>query len=169
MSKNELDEDLEAKLNRFEEALGSIEAKVAPFLKKPVNEMVPRLTPTENAKLNMSYSYALNALYYMLLKCQGVSPNDHPVKKDLDRIKRYMAKTSAVDKTIKAKTAAEQTKGEANDGASEVQTKDTGKGKPKNSSNAKASSSSASPAAKRKQPTQPSAKKKPKKKKRRKK
>lgn len=60
--------------------------------------MVPRLTPTENAKLNMAYSYTLNALYYMLLKTQGVSPEGHPVKKDLERVKRYMVKTQEAEK-----------------------------------------------------------------------
>ena len=107
MSAKELDGEIETKLSRFDEALDSIESKVVPFLKKPVSEMVPRLTPTENAKLNMTYSYALNALYYMLLKCQGVQPNDHPVKKDLDRVKRYMAKTLDVDKALKAKSQAQ--------------------------------------------------------------
>mmetsp|Transcript_2578 Transcript_2578/g.3270 ORF Transcript_2578/g.3270 Transcript_2578/m.3270 type:complete len:155 (-) Transcript_2578:1496-1960(-) len=93
--------EMEKKFARFNQALSSIENEVAPFVSSPLGEIVPRLSSVENAKLSMAYSYSINALFYMYLKTQGVSPSDHPVKKDLERIKRYMAKTIAMDKTLK--------------------------------------------------------------------
>jgi len=37
-------------------------------------------------------AYTINTLFYVYLKTQGVSPTNHPVKQELERIKLYIKK-----------------------------------------------------------------------------
>mmetsp|Transcript_7702 Transcript_7702/g.8840 ORF Transcript_7702/g.8840 Transcript_7702/m.8840 type:complete len:173 (-) Transcript_7702:59-577(-) len=99
----DIHQDMKKKMEVFDKALTMIEKRVSPFVSSPLDEVMSQLTPVENAKLNMAYGYAINSLFYMYLKTQGVSPDEHPVKKDLERIKRYMAKTMAADKKTQDK------------------------------------------------------------------
>lgn len=45
------------------------------------------VSPADRAKLNLQMAYGVTSLFYMFLKTQGVSPSNHPVKAELDRIK----------------------------------------------------------------------------------
>ncbi|XP_060781506.1 nuclear nucleic acid-binding protein C1D [Neoarius graeffei] len=49
-----------------------------------------KLTPLEQAKLDLMSAYALNSLFWMYLVTQGVNPKDHGIKQELERIRTYM-------------------------------------------------------------------------------
>jgi exosome complex protein LRP1 len=94
-----------ALLDRFEGALGKIEEKLNPFLSMPSKELVGQLSPEANAKLNLAYSYGLNSLFYMHLKTQGVDTQQHPVKTEMERVKRYMLRTKEMEEKNKGRKA----------------------------------------------------------------
>ncbi|RZF36622.1 hypothetical protein LSTR_LSTR007325 [Laodelphax striatellus] len=41
-------------------------------------------------------SFTVTSLFWAYLKTQGVDPNEHPVKQELDRIKQYIAKSKVI-------------------------------------------------------------------------
>lgn len=45
------------------------------------------VSPADRAKLNLQVAYGMNSLFYMFLRTQGVSPLNHPVKAELERIR----------------------------------------------------------------------------------
>ncbi|KAN0030026.1 hypothetical protein ACTA71_008170 [Dictyostelium dimigraforme] len=89
---SDLPADIKQDITNFENVLDRLELQLEPFFKVPLKEHQGSLTPIENAKLNITVAYALNSLFYMYLQTQGVSPHDHPVKTELDRIKPYILK-----------------------------------------------------------------------------
>ncbi|CAM9462828.1 unnamed protein product [Choristocarpus tenellus] len=54
------------------------------------------LAQADRAKLSLTLAYGISSLFYMFLKTQGVSPKDHPVKEELDRIRAYMGRLKTV-------------------------------------------------------------------------
>mmetsp|Transcript_4299 Transcript_4299/g.6363 ORF Transcript_4299/g.6363 Transcript_4299/m.6363 type:complete len:175 (+) Transcript_4299:154-678(+) len=102
---SKLPAEIDGVLNRFDKALTNIEKKLEPFTDTPVKEIEQKLKATEKAKLNLVYSYTLNSLFYMYLKIQGVSPQNHPVRRELDRVKRQMVKTVKLEKQLESKSA----------------------------------------------------------------
>ncbi|KAM9946739.1 hypothetical protein ACTFIY_002671 [Dictyostelium cf. discoideum] len=89
---SDLPADIKQDITNFENVLDKLESQLEPFFKVPLKEHQASLTPIENAKLNITVAYALNSLFFMYLQTQGVSPHDHPVKTELDRIKPYILK-----------------------------------------------------------------------------
>jgi hypothetical protein len=49
----------------------------------------------EAADLDLSLAYAINTLFWMYLRVQGVAPADHPVTLELKRIREYMERLKA--------------------------------------------------------------------------
>jgi hypothetical protein len=92
--------DVAQVLDRFDEALSAIERSARPLLDAPVKDVVVQLDALGTAKLNLAYSYSMNSLFYMLLKVAGVSPQGHPVRAELERVKRYMSKTMATEAEV---------------------------------------------------------------------
>jgi len=76
----------------LDETLKSIEAHLTSFFAVPLEEQIQNLDSHEIAKLNIVMAYSINTLFYIYLKTQGVSPVNHPVKKELERIKSYIKK-----------------------------------------------------------------------------
>eukprot|EP00515_Schizochytrium_aggregatum_P000052 CAMPEP_0202038376 /NCGR_PEP_ID=MMETSP0962-20130828/9097_1 /ASSEMBLY_ACC=CAM_ASM_000488 /TAXON_ID=4773 /ORGANISM="Schizochytrium aggregatum, Strain ATCC28209" /LENGTH=179 /DNA_ID=CAMNT_0048602531 /DNA_START=14 /DNA_END=553 /DNA_ORIENTATION=+ len=95
-------------LDQFDRALTAIEERVSPYLEKPFKDSIAEMDAIETSKLNLAYSYTMNSLYYMFLKVHGVSPQGHPVRAELDRVKKYMAKTLATENEVHAARKSEQ-------------------------------------------------------------
>ncbi|RDD40729.1 Nuclear nucleic acid-binding protein C1D [Trichoplax sp. H2] len=64
---------------------------------------IDKLELLDQAKAYLVVTYAMNSLYWMYLNTQGISPKDHPVKQELDRIRTYMNKVQALYDKRKAK------------------------------------------------------------------
>mmetsp|Transcript_11239 Transcript_11239/g.21944 ORF Transcript_11239/g.21944 Transcript_11239/m.21944 type:complete len:183 (-) Transcript_11239:1433-1981(-) len=108
MTTSSLPTEIQGVLDRFDQALTRIEERVQPFVEKPRKDVAQDLSATENAKLNLVYGYSLNSLFYMYLKTQGVSPKEHPVRRELDRVKRYMGKTMQMEERAKKQKQREE-------------------------------------------------------------
>merc|ERR1711865_337312 len=85
------DESLEA-VSQLDACLTDVESQLRPLSSKPLKELQAGLPPLEAAKLNVVGAFAINTLFYIFLKTQGVDPAKHPVKAELDRVKTYFKK-----------------------------------------------------------------------------
>jgi hypothetical protein len=114
-------------IETLENKIKEIKSKFEPFFKMNEEEINEKLNTEEKAKLHLTYTYAINSLFYsnllhfitisffffflflyyfcfffiysnhqkfslVLLKTQGISTSDHPVKKELKRIQEYFQK-----------------------------------------------------------------------------
>ena len=93
-----------ARLEKIAHALGitisDLEAHLEPFFQLSLKDTIPRLSAIENARLNVTMSYTITALFYMLLRAKGIDPQTHPVWKELARVKAYMQKVDKVEKEL---------------------------------------------------------------------
>jgi len=87
-----LPEDVIESISSLSLSLSNMQSHVASFLRCPLDDVTSALTGVEYAKLNAILSYVLNALFYVNLKILGVSPVDHPVRGELERVKLYIQK-----------------------------------------------------------------------------
>ena len=108
-------------LDTFEKALAGVEAALQPLLATNMEDFLATAKPADKARVEVMAAYALSSLFYstvvrrfqctrtravltqsarvliptliaVYLKVQGVSPNDHPVKKEIERLALYVRK-----------------------------------------------------------------------------
>ncbi|KAJ7365573.1 DNA-binding protein c1d [Desmophyllum pertusum] len=88
----DLPEEVTESLETFHEALGKVEDVFKPLLETSVDDLKEKMNPLQTAKLDLVVAYAINSMFWMYLTTQGINPRQHPVKSELDRIKKYMGK-----------------------------------------------------------------------------
>jgi exosome complex protein LRP1 len=93
---DELPKEITQSLQDLDATITSLEKILEPFFKENLADIMQRLSPLEAAKLNICMAYAVNTLYYLFLKTQGVSPAEHPVKKELERVRLYIQKIKSL-------------------------------------------------------------------------
>ncbi|CAD7091535.1 unnamed protein product [Hermetia illucens] len=55
-----------------------------------------RLSTQEKVKYDLYLSYAINSLYWMYVKIQGMDPNNHDIKHELSRVRQAMMRDKAL-------------------------------------------------------------------------
>eukprot|EP00735_Rhodelphis_limneticus_P010460 TRINITY_DN3201_c0_g1::TRINITY_DN3201_c0_g1_i1::g.3637::m.3637 TRINITY_DN3201_c0_g1::TRINITY_DN3201_c0_g1_i1::g.3637 ORF type:complete len:208 (+),score=11.12,sp/Q32PE4/C1D_BOVIN/39.42/2e-25,Sas10_Utp3/PF04000.10/6.4e-15,Fungal_trans_2/PF11951.3/0.0038,SR-25/PF10500.4/1.3 TRINITY_DN3201_c0_g1_i1:73-624(+) len=98
-----LPEELSTSLSNVEHAIASLDEHLEPFFSMPLSEIVSSLGTHDGAKLNLVLAYAVNTMFFLLLRTQGLNPNDHPVKQELERIKTYMKRLQETESNTKEK------------------------------------------------------------------
>ncbi|KAJ6247198.1 sun-cor steroid hormone receptor co-repressor [Anaeramoeba flamelloides] len=96
-----LPQEILESLQNFESSLNECEKTLQPILSHSLTEISSTLNPLEQAKLNMSLAYTINSLYFMYLKTQGIDPKNHPVKKEIERVKMYIKKIKDISELKK--------------------------------------------------------------------
>ncbi|KAI9093110.1 hypothetical protein DFS34DRAFT_273225 [Phlyctochytrium arcticum] len=89
---NDLLPDMEAILNSLETVVAQVDSLLQPALEVPLDVQLGKLEPMQRAQLEVLMAFAINTIIFVFLKMNGVSPQDHPVKRELDRIKTYFVK-----------------------------------------------------------------------------
>ncbi|KAL9953776.1 hypothetical protein ACROYT_G041240 [Oculina patagonica] len=107
----DLPEEVTESLETFHEALGKVKDVFKPLLETSVDDLKEKMNPLQSAKLDLVVAYAINSMFWMYLTTQGVNPRQHPVKTELDRIKKYMGKVK--EATEKKEASARIDKGAA--------------------------------------------------------
>ena len=85
-------DDLEANIAAFARSVDDIEAHVRRLQRANLAELTKGLGPLEAARIHLMVAYTINTLFYMYLRTQGVSPADHPIQEELERVKAYIRK-----------------------------------------------------------------------------
>lgn len=86
----ELIEDLQDNINDLEDNLGSI-------LDGSLSATSKKLPLLDRAKLNVLLVYSIESLLFSYLKLHGVQAKEHPVFKELSRVKQYFEKIKKVE------------------------------------------------------------------------
>lgn len=79
-------------LSNFENSFNELEKKLEPIFAIPARQVKTQLLPLERAELHVTLAFAANALFTMYLRTQGLSPERHPVTREVDRVKGYLDK-----------------------------------------------------------------------------
>eukprot|EP00039_Didymoeca_costata_P025764 m.14190 g.14190 ORF g.14190 m.14190 type:complete len:188 (+) comp5033_c0_seq2:302-865(+) len=80
-------------LKRFQEALDGTSEELGALLNTPIAELRKQSAgPLEAAELDLSFAFAINSLFWTYIRLCGDDPKDHPVNRELVRIKEYMKK-----------------------------------------------------------------------------
>ncbi|XP_053315259.1 nuclear nucleic acid-binding protein C1D [Spea bombifrons] len=89
-------------LSAFENSVGSVDDMLNRMMSVSRPELLQRVDPLEQAKLDLVSAYTLNSLFWVYLVTQGVNPKEHPVKEELERIRSYMNRVKEIADRKKA-------------------------------------------------------------------
>jgi hypothetical protein len=81
-----------ASLERYHDALRTVEEHVVALIAMPLDENLKHLDDFERAKLRTILAYAISALRICHLRAKGESDIDHPCTRPLDRLKAFFMK-----------------------------------------------------------------------------
>ncbi|KAK5105948.1 hypothetical protein LTS08_000063 [Lithohypha guttulata] len=84
-------------LDNVDADLESLEAVLKPILDDSLHSATRKLPILDRAKLNVTVVYAIESLLFSYLKINGVDPKDHPVWKELARVKQYFSKVKEAE------------------------------------------------------------------------
>ncbi|POM62143.1 C1D domain containing hypothetical protein [Phytophthora palmivora] len=90
-----------------DQTLAAVEEHLAVFKQTSLEDFVAPLSPLERAKVQVSLAYTINALLFVFLKTQGVSPKDirqTHVKQELERVKAFIKKIKDAEELAKGPT-----------------------------------------------------------------
>ncbi|EPQ13058.1 Nuclear nucleic acid-binding protein C1D [Myotis brandtii] len=107
MAEEEMNEDYPAEiheyLSTFENSIGAVDDMLKTMMSVSGNELLQKLDPLEQAKVDLVSAYTLNSMFWVYLATQGVDPKEHPVKQELERIRVYMIRVKEITEKKTAK------------------------------------------------------------------
>ncbi|KAL6068678.1 hypothetical protein STEG23_012518, partial [Scotinomys teguina] len=87
MAGEEMNEDypveIHESLSALESSLGAVDDMLKTMMSVSRNELLQKLDPLEQAKVDLVSAYTLNSMFWVYLATQGVNPKEHPVKQEL--------------------------------------------------------------------------------------
>ncbi|OWP06736.1 exosome-associated family protein [Marssonina coronariae] len=96
-------------LEALDDEIDDLEESLEPLLKSALSETASKLPLLDKAKLYVLVTYAIESMLFSYLRLHGVNAREHPVFKELTRVKQYFDKIKA------AETPAERTMAAGND------------------------------------------------------
>ncbi|XP_020777184.1 nuclear nucleic acid-binding protein C1D [Boleophthalmus pectinirostris] len=94
--------EIDEQLTGFDTAVSSVKSMLDTLISMPRNDLLQKLDPLEQAKLDLMSVYTLNSLFWMYLVTQGINPREHGIKQELERIRTYMNKVKEITDKKKA-------------------------------------------------------------------
>ncbi|PLB52372.1 hypothetical protein P170DRAFT_434142 [Aspergillus steynii IBT 23096] len=89
--------DLLPLVDQLDDDVDVLEEALAPLLNSAVTETSKKLPVMDKAKYHVMVTYALESLIFSYLRLHGVNAKDHPVFRELTRVKQYFAKIKALE------------------------------------------------------------------------
>ncbi|XP_028577880.2 nuclear nucleic acid-binding protein C1D [Lacerta agilis] len=89
-------------LSAFDKSLGFVDEMLKTMMSVSRSELLQKLDPLEQAKLDLVSAYTLNSMFWVYLATQGINPKEHPVKQELERIRTYMNRVKEITDKKKA-------------------------------------------------------------------
>ncbi|XP_033469770.1 nuclear nucleic acid-binding protein C1D [Epinephelus lanceolatus] len=94
--------EISEQLAGFDSSVSSVKTMIEKLMSMPRNDLLEKLDPLDQAKLDLMSAYTLNSLFWMYLVTQGVNPREHGIKQELERIRTYMNKVKEITDRKKA-------------------------------------------------------------------
>ncbi|XP_059214860.1 nuclear nucleic acid-binding protein C1D [Centropristis striata] len=95
-------QEIDEQLTGFDSSVSSVKTMLEKLMSMPRNDLLQKLDPLDQAKLDLMSAYTLNSLFWMYLVTQGVNPREHGIKQELERIRTYMNKVKEITDRKKA-------------------------------------------------------------------
>ncbi|RJE23213.1 exosome-associated family [Aspergillus sclerotialis] len=89
--------DLLPLLDQLDYNVDDLEEVLGPLVNQSLAETSKKLPVLDKAKLNVLTTYALESLIYSYLKLRGVDAKQHPVFRELTRVRQYFDKIKALE------------------------------------------------------------------------
>ncbi|GFF27137.1 nuclear nucleic acid-binding protein C1D [Aspergillus udagawae] len=89
--------DLLPLLEQLDDNVDDLEEVLKPILESPVSETSKKLPVLDKAKFHVLVTYALESLIFSYLRLHGVNAKEHPVFRELTRVKQYFGKIQALE------------------------------------------------------------------------
>ncbi|CAJ0938106.1 unnamed protein product [Ranitomeya imitator] len=68
------------------DSVSTVDEMLNKMMSVPRSELLQKIDPLEQAKLDLVSAYTLNSLFWVYLTTQGVNPKEHAVKDELVRV-----------------------------------------------------------------------------------
>jgi len=81
-------------MQSLQASIAQLEQLLTPLLHTPLQSLTQQLPPVQAAKLQAALAYTTNALFLFYLHSTGAPTEKHPVRKELERVKKYLKKIS---------------------------------------------------------------------------
>ncbi|OJD28568.1 hypothetical protein ACJ73_00009 [Blastomyces percursus] len=98
--------DLTPLLEQLEDNIDDLEDVLEPLLAQPLSTTTQKMPVLDKAKLHVLITYAIESMVFSYLRLQGVNAKEHPVYKELTRVKQYFDKIKAVETVPEQRTMA---------------------------------------------------------------
>ncbi|KAA8645659.1 hypothetical protein EYZ11_002482 [Aspergillus tanneri] len=89
--------DLLLLLDQLDDSVDDLEEALGPLLNTAITETSKKLPVLDKAKYHVLVTYALESLIFSYLRLNGVKAKDHPVFRELTRVKQYFEKIKALE------------------------------------------------------------------------
>ncbi|PYH98745.1 hypothetical protein BO71DRAFT_425768 [Aspergillus ellipticus CBS 707.79] len=89
--------DLLPLLEQLDDNIDDLEEILKPILDSSVVETSKKLPVLDKAKFHVLVTYALESLLFSYLRLHGVNAREHPVFRELTRVKQYFSKITALE------------------------------------------------------------------------
>ncbi|XP_073409886.1 nuclear nucleic acid-binding protein C1D [Dendrobates tinctorius] len=89
-------------LAAFNDSVSTVDEMLNKMMSVPRSELLQKIDPLEQAKLDLVSAYTLNSLFWVYLTTQGINPKEHAVKDELERIRSYMNRVKEITDRKKA-------------------------------------------------------------------
>lgn len=94
--------EIDEQLTCFDSSVTSVKTILEQLMSMPRNDLLQKLDPLDQAKLDLMSAYTLNSLFWMYLVTQGINPREHGIKQELERIRTYMNRVKEITEKKKA-------------------------------------------------------------------
>ena len=99
---SELPEEIALGLNDLNENLTNVTKSFKDFYDKPLETMMEDMKPLDKAKLDIMAVYSAYSLFWSYLRIKGTDMKKHPIKKEMEQIKKCMERASQIQDIAKA-------------------------------------------------------------------
>ena len=96
MEGSDFPEELTDVVKNFHVSLNDMKTQLDLLTSVPRSDLYDKLDPMGRATMDLTSAYAINSLFWMLLKTMGVNPSDTNVKQELDRVKEAMKRRKEI-------------------------------------------------------------------------
>ncbi|XP_004553506.1 nuclear nucleic acid-binding protein C1D [Maylandia zebra] len=102
MAAEDYPHEIDEQLTGFDSSVTSVKTILEQLMSMPRNDLLQKLDPLDQAKLDLMSAYTLNSLFWMYLVTQGINPREHGIKQELERIRTYMNRVKEITEKKKA-------------------------------------------------------------------
>ncbi|EKD15657.1 hypothetical protein MBM_06285 [Drepanopeziza brunnea f. sp. 'multigermtubi' MB_m1] len=95
-------------LETLDDEIDDLEESLEPLIKVALSETASKLPLLDKAKLYILVTYAIESMLFSYLRLHGVKARDHPVFKELTRVKQYFDKIKNIENPLERTMAVDR-------------------------------------------------------------